>query len=95
MEEVLDAGERLAVLLRDAEERLREVAHDGLDAVARAPALDQRVQPLARALANEHVDVPFALEQPLHEMAADEAGRAGHEVAHRVLLLGPIMRSGA
>ena len=76
------------LLPSESEQRLREIADDGLDAVAGAPALDQGVQPLARALAHEHVDVPLALEQPLHQMAADEAGRTGHEVAaHRVLLL--------
>jgi hypothetical protein len=95
VEEVLDAGERLAVLLGDAEQRLREVAGDGLDTVAGAPALDQRVQPLARALADEHVDLSLALEELLDQIAADEAGRARHEVAHRVLLLGPIIGPGA
>ena len=95
VEEVLDARQRLAVLLGDAEQRLAEVADDGLDPVRGAPALDQLVELLARALADEHVDVALALEQPLDQMAADETGRAGHEVAHRVLLLGPCMGPGA
>ena len=93
VEEVVDAGERLAILLGDAEQGLGQVADHRLDAVSGAPALDQLVEPLAGALAHEHVDVPLALEQPLHEVAADESGRTRHEVAHRVSLLG--MRGGA
>ena len=43
--------------------------------------LDQRVELVRGALADEHVDVALALEQPLDEMPADEAGGAGDEVA--------------
>ena len=42
----------------------------------------QALELLLRALAYEYVDVALALEQPLDEMPADEAGRTGHEVAH-------------
>ena len=49
-----------------------------------APALAQALELLLGPLAHEHVDVPFALEQPLDEMAADEAGGSRDEVAHPV-----------
>jgi hypothetical protein len=84
-----DALQRLAVGLGDAEHGLGDVAGDGLDAAARAPALDQLVEPAARPLAHEHVDVALALQQALDQMAADEAGPAGDEVAQPVLLLRP------
>jgi hypothetical protein len=78
VEEVVDPlGDRL-----DAEPGLRQVAHDGLDPIPRAPALDQRVELLARALPHEDVDVPLTLEQPLDEVAADEPRGPGDEVAH-------------
>ena len=68
----------LDVVVGDAEARLGEVADDRLDAVLRlrAPALDQLVELVRRALADEHVDVAVALEQLLDEVAADEPGRA-------------------
>ena len=52
-----------------------------------APALDQLVELLARALAYEHVDVALALEQPLDEVAADEASGARDEVGRQRSLL--------
>ncbi len=78
------AASRVAVV--HAEQRLREIADDRLDARLRlgAPALDQLVQAVHRALAHEHVDVALALEQLLDEVAADEPGRAGDEVAQRI-----------
>ena len=83
VEDVLDvAGQRGDVVVGQAQPRLGEVAEDGLDAVAGAPALDQAIEALARALADEHVDVAFALQQPLDEVASDESGRARHEVRH-------------
>src|SRR3954471_14032558 len=46
------------------------------------PALEQRVELLARVLADEHVDVALAVaEQLLDEMAPDEARRARDEIA--------------
>ena len=71
----------------DAELGLAEVPDDRLDPVAGVPALDQGVELLARALAYEHVDVAFALEQPLHEVASDEARGARDEVGRQRSLL--------
>ena len=50
------------------------------------PALDQSVEALGRPLAHQHVDRAVALEQLLDEVAADEAGGAGHEVGHPISL---------
>jgi len=83
VEEVVDALERLAVLLGDAEVRLGEVAGDRPDAVgARAAVLAQPLELLLGPLPDQDVDVAVALEQALDEMAADESGRSRHEVAH-------------
>ena len=69
-----------------------EVVDDGLDAILRAPAFDQPVEPLARAGAHEHVDVATAGEEPLDEEAADEPGRARHEVRrHQTNAPTPVM----
>jgi hypothetical protein len=95
VKEVLDPLERLAVLLGDPEQRLGEVAGDGLDPVrAVSPALAQGFELLPRPLAHEDVDVPLALEQALDEMAADEPGRPRHEVAHPVFPLRALVRGG-
>ena len=52
---------------------------------AARPALRaSRVEPVA----DEHVDVALALEQPLDQVAADEAGGARHEVVGTCFLLG-------
>ena len=51
-----------------------------------APAVAQLGEPALRALADEHVDRPLALEQQLDQVAADEAGCAGDEVPHVQLL---------
>ena len=83
VEEVLDALQRLLVLVRQAERGLGDVALDRLDAVGLVAR--GRAQPLELvlgALADEHVDVAFAVEQPLDEMPADEAGGPGDEVGH-------------
>ena len=84
VEEVVDlALEAREVLVGDAEPRLGEVADDADDALlVDAPAVAQLLEPALRALADEHVDRPLALEQQLDQVAADEAGRAGDEVAH-------------
>ena len=52
--------------------------------VVGAPAVAQLLQAALRALADEHVDRPLALEQQLDQVAADEPGCAGYEVAHCV-----------
>ena len=84
VEEVVDvAVQALEVLVGDAEPRLGEVADDADDAVlVDAPAVAQLLEAPLGALADEHVDRPLALEQLLDQVAADEAGRAGDEVAH-------------
>ena len=80
---MVDALERLLVLGGDAEARLGEVALDRLQPVrAVAGGLAQPLELVLGALADQDVDVAFALEQPLDEMTADEAGCPGHEVAH-------------
>src|SRR5439155_14645063 len=60
-----------------------EVADDRADTLRRAPAAGERLELAPRALAHEHVDVALAAQQPLDQEAPDEAGGAGHEVAHR------------
>jgi hypothetical protein len=85
VEEVLDAGERPAVLIGDAEIGLGEVAGDGLDPVgAIAGRRSQALELVLGALAHQHMDVAFALEQPLDEMPTYEAGGSRDEVAHPV-----------
>ena len=96
------------LLLLDAEQRTAQVADHRLDAFARrragddAPALDQVVQALERALAHEHVDLALAfVQQPLDQPASDEAGRSCDEVGHRAAepirwrRCGPGARAGA
>ena len=87
------AAQRIAHAGVDAEQRLGQVAGDGVDAVAAAEALDQRFELLGRPLADEHVDVALALEQPFDQMAADEAGGPRHEVARHVFPLPRCLRS--
>jgi hypothetical protein len=91
MEDVVDPA---AVLLDPRvvhpETRELEVADHGLDALGLRPAGQQRVEPLARALAHEDVDVALAVaQQLLHQVAPDEAGRASHEIRHSRVLPGP------
>ncbi len=84
MEEVIDlAAKHLRVLARDPEAPLREVADDADDAVGvDSPAVAKLLQPALRALADQHVNGALALQQELHEVASDESGRSGDEVAH-------------
>jgi hypothetical protein len=83
VEEVVDALERLPVLLRDAEQRRSEIADDRDDAsLARGPARLQLFKSRERALAHEHVDGPLPLEQALDQVPANETGGPGDEVLH-------------
>ena len=67
----------------EPELRLREVADHRLDPLRPRPSRSmQPLELLRRALADEDVDVALALEQPLDEVAADEARGAGDEVGH-------------
>src|SRR4051794_4355672 len=60
------------------------------------PALEQRVELVARVLAHEHVDVAVSVSQQLlDEMAPDEARRARHEVGHVKGPSGPEIRAPA
>ena len=63
-------------------ERSPTIADDAI--VVDAPAVAQLLEPALRTLADEHVDRPLALEQELDQVAADEPGCAGDEVAHYV-----------
>ena len=94
VEEVVDlALEPREVLVGDAEAGLGEVTDDADDAVlVDAPAVAQLLEPALRALSHEHVDRPLALEQQLDQVAADEPGRSGDEVAHLTSSIG--LRSG-
>ena len=89
VEEVVD---RLAEAV-DSELLLGEVAGHRDDAIPGAEPLREVVQAAPRALAHERIDRALALEQELHEMAADEAGRARYEVAHDPLSLRIIGRA--
>ena len=86
VEEVVDlAAHRHQVLLGDAEAGLGEVAGDRDDArPVGAPAGPQLLQPAARSGPHQGVDRALALQQTLDQVAADESGCAGDEVAHRV-----------
>ena len=87
VEEVVHApAQRVARLRRDAEVGLREVPADGVDAAGAAEPLDDRLELLLAAGAHEHVDLALAREQPLDQMAADEAGPPRHEVGRHVFL---------
>ena len=65
----------------DPELLLGEVAGHRHQSVTGTEALREVVQAAPGALADERVDRAFALEQKLHEMAPDEAGRTRYEVA--------------
>ncbi len=84
VEEVLDlAAVLLDPGLGDPEQRLAEVARDDPDALLRAPGGDAGLHLVARSLAHQDEDVALAgVEQPLDQVPADEARRAGHEVRH-------------
>jgi hypothetical protein len=72
MEEVVDS----LVEALDAEAGLGQVAAHG----HHAPLGAERLHLPARALADEHVDRAFALQELGDEVPADEAGGAGDEV---------------
>src|SRR6185312_14916738 len=83
MEEVVDLAAQLSDLLRiEPEQRLAQVPEHRPDPPGSAPAMDERVEPSDRLRPHEHVDLAVAREQPFDQMATDEPGRAGHEVAH-------------
>ncbi len=88
VEEVIDLSVQARnVLVGHAQALLREVADDADDAVlADSPAVPELLETALRTLADEHVDRALALEQELDEIASDEAGGAGDEVAHLPLL---------
>ncbi len=74
--------------LVDPELHRLQVAGHRVHAALRAPALDQSVEPLARALADEHVDLAAALQQALDQVAPDEARGSRDEVRGVVPLHG-------
>src|SRR4051794_17921616 len=83
VEEVLNvAAQPLDVGVGQAERCLVEVTYDRMDAPRASPSFDEGVQALSRRLSDKDVDVALALQQLLDQVAADEAGRAGHEVGH-------------
>ena len=60
---------------------LGEIADDSHDSIlADAPAVSKLLEPALRALADEDVDRPLALQQLLDEVAPDEARGTGDEV---------------
>ena len=90
---VVDRGEVEEVVdllgeVVDPEALLEQVAVHGHDpALVGAQLLDQGVDLAPRALAHEHVDRAVALQQLLHQVAADEPGRTRDEVVHSDALL--------
>jgi hypothetical protein len=80
VEEVVDVALELRdSLLANPKPGLGQVAQHRPDAWVLAPAVGEL---LDRALAHQHVDVGFALEQSLDQEASDEAGATGDEVGH-------------
>src|SRR5205823_2953095 len=83
MKEVIDAGERLLVLVRDTQKGRRQIAHDGNDPPRRYfPRRDQLFELRPRAFTDHHIDSALMLQKPLDQMTADEPGRSGDEVPH-------------
>ena len=88
VEEVLDVtGVGGDPLVADPEVGLAEVTDDrsdpGTPGSCCLPLLDQRLEPVLRALTAEHEDLALAVvDQLLDEVAADETGGAGDEVGH-------------
>ncbi len=84
VEEVVDLPLELFRLRGgDPEPGLLEVAVDGDHLlVVGAPARARCGELLLGALADEHVNRFAALQEVFDEVAADEAGRAGHEISH-------------
>src|SRR5206468_2715863 len=95
VKQVVDlTAETRGVLLGDPEPGLGEIANDSGHAVGvRPPAVLQLLQATLGPLAHEHVDGPLPLEQELHQVAADEAGRSGDEVAHLVSSTVTVLRN--
>ena len=93
VKEVVDlAAQRQQVLLGDAQARHGQIAGDRHDPGAiGAKGSAQLLKTPARARPNQGVDRALALEQALHQIAADESGGAGDEVVHR-LSLAPLFR---
>ena len=89
VEQVVDlADEPREIRLGHAQPGMGEVADDPDHApLVRPPATAELLQAALGALAHEHVDRPLALQQQLHQVATDEPGRAGDEVAHLNILL--------
>ena len=91
VEEVVDvAAQGQQVLLGDTEAGRGEVAgdrHDPRPVGAEGGA--QLLEAAARTRPDQGVDRALALEQPLHEVAADESGGPGDEVVHRLSLAPP------
>ncbi len=79
VEEVVDlAAHRDQVLLGDPQAGLGEVAGDRHDSrPVGAPAGAQLLQAATRAGPHQRVDRALSLQEPLDEVAADEASRAG------------------
>ena len=84
MEEVPDlAVERAHLRRADTTLRRRHVAFDDDDPLhVPAHLLRDRIELPARILAHQHVDRSLALEQVGDQVAAEETGGAGDEVAH-------------
>ena len=93
VEEVVDLALQLRDLIAAAQVLLGEVAdHRDDPVVVRAPAVQELLEAAARSLAHEDVDRPLALEQLLDQVAADETGGTGDEVAHLTSSLGNLHR---
>ena len=92
VEEVVDvAAQGQQVLLGDAEAGLGEVAGDRHDPRPVGPEGGaQLLEPAARSGPHQGVDGALALEQALHQVAADESGGPGDEVVHRLSLASPL-----
>src|SRR5215211_1666876 len=88
---VLRLGARGDVVDRREVEEVLDVTAQPVDVLGRdpedavgvgPPTASKLLQPTLRALADQHVEGPLSLEQQLDEVAADEPGRSGDEVAH-------------
>ena len=84
VEEVVDVALQVGDhVVAQAQLLLGEVADDRDDPVlVGAPARAQLLEPAAGSLAHQHVDRAVALQQLLDQVATDEPGPTGDEVAH-------------
>ena len=81
VEDVVDLAAMLVdPRLVDAELGRLEVADDRVHAALAAEAADDLAEALEGPLADQHVDVAVPLEQPLEQIASDEARRPSDEV---------------